>query len=239
MVQAAGNGIHLHTHLRQGEAVNDIGAGGFDLDHLAHGHEDGIVDAQQARLAGLGGIGVGQAQAVKGEAGVGARIFIGPEPLLADRLDVDVHVRRDLRFEIQQLEGRHRDDHQDDHRNDGPGHFQQGVVMDLGRHRVGAGAILHDDPYQQRQHEQAHRDDDVEQLGVERRDAVHDLRFRSLEPDLEVLDLGEGRRGQKGGHRRTNPQFPQKHGSRPRKVQGAVNPALFQILGGDLEGLSP
>ena len=51
---------------------------------------DRIVDAQQARLARLGGVGIRQAQRVVGEAGIGARIFIGPEPLLADRLDGDV-----------------------------------------------------------------------------------------------------------------------------------------------------
>ena len=55
---------------------------------LLTGTIDRIIDAQKTRLARLGGVGVRKAGAVVSEAcRIGARIFIAPEPLFADRLD--------------------------------------------------------------------------------------------------------------------------------------------------------
>ena len=165
--------------------MDDVGAGGLDLDHLADRHDHIIVDAQKARLARLGGVGVRQAQRVIGEAGIGARIFIGPEPLLADRLDGDVGLGNGA-LEIEQPEAGHRDHHQDDHRDDGPGDFQKRVVMHLGRGRIGAGAELDDDVDQQRQDEEAHRHDDVEQLGDgNSRSGPSPAEFGGLEAQLD------------------------------------------------------
>ncbi len=57
-VDAAGHGVHLHAHLRQRPGMDDVGAGGFDFNHLADRHDHFIVDTQKARLASLGGVGV-------------------------------------------------------------------------------------------------------------------------------------------------------------------------------------
>ena len=54
VVEAAGHGVHLHAHLRHRPAMDHVGAGGIDLDHLVDRHVDDIVHAQQARLVRLG-----------------------------------------------------------------------------------------------------------------------------------------------------------------------------------------
>ena len=122
--------------------------------------------------------------------------------------------------------------------------------MHLGRGGIGAGAELDDDIDQQRQDEEADRGDDVEQLGVEILDLVHHRRVGGLEAHLVIRRAGR------------RPRWRQKPTGRPRRRRFSVFrqdrgvkdmgsdlanaggvyskiPRTFQILGGDLEGLSP
>ena len=80
----------------------------------------------------------------------------GPEPLLADGLNIDLGLGDDV-LRVKQLEGRDRQQDQDQDRHAGPDHLDQGVVRGLGGHRVPFGVEAHHDVDQQRQNEE--RDD--------------------------------------------------------------------------------
>ena len=87
-------------------------------------------------------------------------------------------------------------------------------------------------------------DDDVEQQVVEILDLLHHRRGGRLEARSHNCTgsaaAGRPDAGHQGGRRRADAGFPQEHErDLANDGRGGRSPPAFQILGGDLEGLSP
>ncbi len=253
VVQAARNGVDLHAESGNGPRVDDVGRGGFDVNHGIDRQNHLVVGFEQVRnMLGvrLGEVGCVRQQARFDVGNAQFRIVVGPVPLVAGRLDHHVGGRHVVIF-AQQRQREEGDDHQDRDRNDGPGNFDGGIVRELGGVGVRTLVVAHDDPYQQQQHEQADDRDHREQDGIvepfrmdlqRRRRRLPTHRLVGRLPH-QIVGKRDSRSHQHGhGTRRDSGQKPLRsapeqpfdaHWQNPRLDGGAVTPAptLGNLIG--------
>ncbi len=159
------------------------------MDHVGagHVHHHGLADRQDHRIVGRQAVfvlrvaGLFQILAAEHEGverDVLVRIFVGPEPLVAGDLDMDV-ARRNLLL-LEQDRQRERAEHdKDQDRQQGPGDFQRRVVGEAGGSGIGT-AVEAQDHHRQKHHDQG---DDAEA-----QDRQH-----VVEPLLLARDFGRSR----------------------------------------------
>ena len=136
--------------------MNHIGGGGQDAHLLADRHHQRIIHLQQIMLA-LGGeianlcLGGGKC-AEKFDAIV--QIIVLPAPLIAGDLDRQFGIAGIVHAN-QGAGGGNRHADQNHHRNNRPQHFDQGALVELGRHRAARFAVVVDRPEHDSEHHHA------------------------------------------------------------------------------------
>ena len=150
--------------------MDHVVGSGQQTDGRVDRQHDPVVGRHQARTIGIGAEALAGfdlillAQHVRHKAEPAMiGIFVGPEPLVADRLQRHGVFWRGFELIGEQREAGERDPGEDQHGDQRPRDLEASVVAGLRRHRIGGAAIPDDHPDQQAEHEQRDDRDDRHQ----------------------------------------------------------------------------